>query len=234
MQTSTADRWSDPSYSERRFFERRDSDPLRQSWTSDTDLRADAERYATPSSTRRSAVARGIGFIGVLGVLGLAVVAFAPRMPVAASKLAMLANRIELPWDPALQPGPAPIPLERRASLAAPLATTPLDAAPTDATPLQATQIDAAAVVAPPVESTAERITKAVTAPSIERSSEAALSSMPQPAEEPANRSATSSERRVSESANESREPTLTPEEIERRKQRYEQWLESERLERVR
>jgi hypothetical protein len=229
MQPSTADPWSDPPSPERRFFERRDSDPLRQSWTSDTELR-DAERYATPTSSRRSAIARVIGVVGVLGVVGLAVVAFAPRMPVAASKLALLANRVELPWDPALQPGPAPIALDRGVTLAA-----AMDAAPRDATPL-----DPAPVVASRAESGAEPVTKATPEPATERSA-AAMSTMPQPApdtphaaHDPADRSVSSSEIRTLESATESREPTLTPEEIERRKQRYEQWLESEGLERIR
>jgi hypothetical protein len=226
MQPST-DPWSDPPSPERRFFERRDSDPLRQSWTSDTEL-SDAERYATPTSSRRSAIARAIGIVGVLGVVGLAVVAFAPRMPVAASKLALLANRVELPWDPALQPGPAPIALDRGVTLAA-----AMDAAPRDTTPM-----DPAPVVASPAES--EPITRATPEPATEHS-EAAMSAVPQaaedtphPAHDPAAQSTSSSEIRTLEPATESREPTFTPEEIERRKQRYEQWLESEGLERIR
>jgi hypothetical protein len=188
-------------------------------------------------------------------VLGLAVVAFAPRMPAAASKLAVLANRIELPWDPTLQPGPALTPLDRGATLAAPMDAAPMDAAPMDAAsisatpmaaaamnaaPVDATPVDAAppmdpaAAVGSPAESTAEPPNQEVVEPVTKRSSEVARSSMPQPTDAPADQSATSSESRASEAVPESREPSLTPEEIERRKQRYEQWLESEGLQRIR
>jgi hypothetical protein len=236
LRSPSPDPWSEPSASERRFFERRDSDPVRHSWTSDPDLRPGERRDSTPASTRRSTVARVIGVVGVLGVLGLAAFAFAPRVPAAASQLALVANRVQLPWDPALQPGPAPVPLDRDGPLAArtgPVAPAAL--APAALEPAAGSRVDnpatAAPLAAPATE--AEREPPSA-AESTDRGSDATMSTMKEPAGVAPRGAASVSESRAAEVPAEAREPMLTREEIERRKQRYEEWLKSEGLERVR
>jgi hypothetical protein len=241
---SSGDRWSDPSPSEKRFFAH-DSDAPRQSWSSDADL--DPGRYA-PTSTRRTQVARVIGVLGVIGVLALAAAAFAPRVQAVTSQLARLAQHVELPWDPALQPGPAPLALDRGPTLASSEpspATEPATASPEATTP--ATSPEAVAPPSEPlsdVDSSAESQGATASPPptaSDAATSDAFATSDAVPAGEmstPKRRTeAPSSEPRravrSSQSAGESREPALTPEEIEMRERRYEEWLESEGLQRI-
>lgn len=198
--SSSADRWSAPSPLEQRFFDQPESEPPRHSWAHDTELDWDPDRTSVPTSRRRSAVARSVGVVGVLAVLGLAVAAFAPRMPAAASQLAHAANRIALPGDPTLLPGPEPTPLDRDPNVATP---SELPAAPV-------TLVEAA----PPVEPTPPAVeSHAAVAPSMEARSESEMMSSAAPVQ--------------------SQEPALTADEIEMRKQRYEEWLQREGLERV-
>jgi hypothetical protein len=150
-------------------------------------------------------------------------------MPAAASKLALVANRIELPWDPTLHPGPAALPFDRNTPLAVRGVAPPIAAVPPAEVPAVGTPAAAPAVAAPPTEAVLE----AVTPESTEPRSEAAMSTRPEPVDAAPRAAASFSESRSSPSPADAREPGLTAEEIERRKQRYEQWLESEGLERI-
>jgi hypothetical protein len=153
-------------------------------------------------------VARVVGAVGVLGVLAFAIVAFAPRMSVVANRLSVLTNRVELPWDPVLFPGPAPLPLDRQVRLPA-------------------------AVVAQPLV-TSEAMVPSTAQTSDEPPSEPQMSTMPPTAVEPSQGAASTSSDPAAAGAVPPRAvPPLTAEEIEQRRQRYERWLESEGLERI-
>ena len=210
----SSDPWSQPSVSEQRFFERRDSAPPRESWSSDTDLSFESESSVTTTSPRRVAAARVIGFVGVLGVIALAVAAFAPRMPLVTSKFAAFANRVGLPWDPTLEPGPMPLPLDRATNIAplqeAALNTRTIDELPqSEASPVATLEASAATPLETIVRDEAKQAPVSQTAATV------------------------SSDERSPRAAVASRKPVLTPEDIELREQRYENWLKEEGLERV-
>lgn len=149
----SGDRWSQPSPSEQRFFAQHDSEFPRHSWTTETEteLELESDPYAAPASPQRATAARVAGAVGVVAVLALAVAAFAPRLPLVASQVALFANHLELPGDPRLAPGPEPLPLDRDSALG----SSPVEYAPSEPTPTEATPVLEAPVTEAPVTSKA-------------------------------------------------------------------------------
>jgi len=172
------------------------------------DKAADAEwRGAT---RRRVVLARTLGLVGVLGTLALAVAAFLPRMPTAEGKLDGFANRVTLPWDPKLAAGPEAIELDEAQDgvrLSVAFSAAPATAAPATTSPPEPL---------PEVPQAAE--TQA--APAIDSSPPVREQSPPVP-----ERSVAPQRARP--------EPTMTPVDIQLRKQRYERWLREQGLERI-
>ena len=206
--------------------------------------------YSKPP--RRVRIARAFGVVGVLATLGFAVVALAPRMPEVARRANALADRVVLPGDPVLNAGPEPLPLERTALHGALAVSTPALGFETLPLTAEDSSADSAAEVSPPSPSPAVADAPTPARPVAEPNSAPEPNVSVQPSTGPA---APSAEPNASEASNASvqetpaattrpeptahtestpPEPSLSPEEIQEREERYEQWLKDEGLERIR
>jgi hypothetical protein len=195
-------------------------------------------------SRRRAGIARAVGILGILGCVGLAVYAFGTRGSAALGSYAVSMDRVELPWDPKLEPGPAAAELERiRPAFPISAAGLPVVPAPefTDA---------ASASVAPAlVEESAAVDAVAPEMPAADVAAQPPdTSAVPKTANEPAvatetpvtrtpsepRSEASTVERSAAEPDRSEPDPALTPEEIRNREERYEAWLKENGLERIR
>jgi hypothetical protein len=188
-------------------------------------------RYPNPTPAR-VAFARGLGVVGILASLALAAYAFAPRSQELAGKAHAAGSRLVLPWDPKLEPGPAPLPLDRytpapslavRDAVAAVPATSAEPLAPPAAP--EPAPAGEPLIATPPLDPTAEAQPGASPSPEAEPSRPEAESQAVAP--EPNARRSRPAVRRTETS------PGFTPEEIQRRKDRYEAWLKEQGLERI-
>ena len=212
---------------EGRFFERRDS----------RDFRASSGSLAPPSqfpnATRnRMVLARTLGIAGILASGVLAVVA----VRAGASSISARFDAVHFPWDPVLNPGPAPLELDRlpgasvnpseRVALVEPAPVSEPAALSELALPSEpAVSIEPIAPAEPPAPAEpdaapAERATPIESTPR-------ALSKAPSESTPPESLSVRS------EQQERTAEPELTPDEIQFRKDRYERWLKDEGLERI-
>jgi hypothetical protein len=237
--SSRSDRWDRPS-------------PDPEAWD------RPAAGYTEPSRWRVG-LARAIGVLGIVGTVALAAYAFAPRSQAIALKFDAFADRVALPWDPKLAPGPEPIPLDRGAGSQSPdgSGAPALDASSVGVVPdanraatdtASGTAALEAAAPAAPVESepaplavespvspdpTPQPSPGSVPEPSAPVSSEAKLESSQAPsvaADRPVR-----TRPRVESTWSEERSDGagFTAEEIQRRKDRYETWLKEQGLERI-
>jgi hypothetical protein len=217
--------------------------------------------YAEPSRWR-AGLARTIGILGILGTVALAAYAFAPRSQAIALKFDAYADRIALPWDPKLAPGPEPIPLDRGAGSRAADASVSGDASAgpaldassigvvpdpnrpaTDATSGTAA-LEAAPAVQPGSEPAPPEVESPVAPPpspeaSVGSSSEPSVNPSSEAKREISHASSVAPDRPVRTPVQSARseerfeEPGFTAEEIQRRKDRYEAWLKEQGLERI-
>lgn len=221
-------------------------------WTNRTDgwNRSSDDSWDEPATpvrhfTRRALLARSLGAVGVLATLALAVAAFAPRIHDAANRFEALAGRVVLPWDPPLNPGPEAMALDRGPGRLPPepaISTGPpsegarqvgsLAPKSAEETPVSppATPPEAATAVAAVTADVAPIPPPAVTAPPAKEA--------PAPPVREAPAAVTSPPREPQWALPVSNfqpreEPTLTHEEIEMRKERYERWLKNQGLERI-
>jgi hypothetical protein len=154
------------------------------------------------------AIARAIGIIGILGTLALAVYAVSPRAPTIARRVEGVFGDVRLPWVPVLADGPAPTRLDWQKMVMPPSITVPPATATTQGPP----------PTTAPAESASPESAPAPTAPE---------PTAPEPA-------ATTAPKRVERQERSAKPPApFTSEEIQRRRERYEQWLKEQELERI-
>jgi hypothetical protein len=196
-------------------------------------------------SHRRAGIARAVGILGILGCVGLAVYAFGTRGSAALGSYAVSMDRVELPWDPKLEPGPAPVELERIRP------AFPISAAGLPVVPAPEFTDTASAPAAPPLEegSAADAVAAEMPAadvaaqapppetPAVPKSAESAVETETKASKAQAEARASEAsavERSAAEPDRSESEPALTPEEIRNREERYEAWLKENGLERIR
>jgi hypothetical protein len=161
------------------------------------------------------AIARAIGIIGILGTLALAVYAVSPHAPTIARRAEGVFGDVRLPWVPVLNDGPAPTRLDWQRMVMPPSINVLPATATTQSPPPASAPAESA-----PAESASPESAPTPTAPE----PTAPEPTVPEP----------SAPKRVDRQERSAKPPPpLTPEEIQRRQERYEQWLKEQQLERI-
>jgi hypothetical protein len=183
-----------------------------------------AGEYTVEPERRHPRAARNLGMVGIGATVLLAGYALAMAFM---SETGSRPPELTLPGDPALLPGPAAQPLQPETTGAADVAATATGAQITVA-PARATAEPAVPVTPPAVNTAAPSSLAQTAAPPTVAPSATARPSTPA-VEAPAKPQT----QRTAPPRAPSNGPALTPEEIERRKSRYENWLKEQGLQRL-
>jgi hypothetical protein len=201
------------------YLDRRSLDRVSRARRADGSLTPFAGEYGLePERPRRRA-----RYLGVLGIGATVLLAgYAISMAIM-SETGSRPPELTLPGDPALLPGPPAQPLAREPAA---LAATPALSGAIPARPI----VEPAALATPPVAAAAPPVSAAPASAPPANSAAGTTASTPTPA---ADAAAKARAQWAATPRAPSNEPELTEAEIERRKQRYENWLKEQGLHRL-